>query len=90
MPRWSHDGKELFYFTPDGTLRALPVTATASSLEAGPPKSLFRANVGQPLTSARYSVSSDGRFLVRTLGVELSITVVLNWQEELKQRVPTR
>ena len=87
VPRWSHDGKELFYLAPDGTLRALPVTASVSSFEAGPPKSLFRANVGEPLL-AHYSVTSDGRFLVSTLGVERSITVVLNWGEELARIAP--
>ena len=87
MPRWSHDGKELFYLTPDGTLRAVPITATASSLEAGPPTSLFRANVGLP-SSARYSVSNDGRFLVRTVGAELTVTVVLHWIEELARIAP--
>ncbi|MEO7134561.1 MAG: protein kinase [Vicinamibacterales bacterium] len=87
VPHWSPDGKELFYLTPDGTLRAVPVTATASTLETGTPTSLFRANVGLP-SSARYSVSSDGRFLMRTLGAELSVTVVLDWAEELERIAP--
>jgi hypothetical protein len=42
----------------------------------------------------QYVVSSDGkRFLMSTVSEEAStspITVILNWQEELKQRVPTR
>jgi hypothetical protein len=41
----------------------------------------------------QYAVSSDGqRFLVIEPIVEPAkpMTVVLNWQEELKQRVPTR
>jgi hypothetical protein len=42
----------------------------------------------------QYDVTRDGqRFLLNSLTEESApspITVVLNWQEELKQRVPTR
>jgi hypothetical protein len=41
----------------------------------------------------QYVVSADGqRFLMSTITETHTpaITVVLNWQEELKQRVPTR
>jgi hypothetical protein len=41
-----------------------------------------------------YAVATDGqRFLINTIvdqPVRPALTVVVNWQEELKQRVPTR
>jgi hypothetical protein len=50
-------------------------------------------NSASPYRPYLYDVTADGqRFVVnvRTAGEALPITVVLNWQEELKQRVPTR
>jgi hypothetical protein len=44
---------------------------------------------------ALYAVTRDGRFLMNASADPAAaniqpLTVVLNWQEELKQRVPTR
>ena len=45
-------------------------------------------------TARQVSLEADGqRFLVNTVidqPTRPALTVVLNWQEELKQRVPTR
>ena len=43
---------------------------------------------------ARYDVAPDGRFLMvamdeETVAASRRITVVINWFEELKERVPT-
>ena len=40
-PRWSRDGRELFYLAAGGSLMAVPVTAGAS-FEKGTPRELFR------------------------------------------------
>jgi Tol biopolymer transport system component len=87
-PRWSHDGKELFYvqavtrtaFGPsvvDGRLMTVSIT-TAGGFRAGVPAPLFavRARGGQ------YEPSADGtRFLVNVgSGTSaLPITVAMNW-----------
>ena len=42
-PRWSRDGKELFYIAPDLTLMAISVKTAGSALEAGVPVRLFKA-----------------------------------------------
>jgi DNA-binding winged helix-turn-helix (wHTH) protein/Tol biopolymer transport system component len=72
-PRWSGDGRELTYLTPDGTLMAVTIEAQDRSLSVGSPQPLFTAPfafeghdvvLGQRYHS-QYDVSLDGeRFLV--------------------------
>jgi serine/threonine protein kinase len=93
QPRWSHDGKELFYFTPDSTLMDVAVSATGETFQPGVPKPLFRAPVlggtgGGPSVAWRWDITPDGkRFLINTAlegGSGSSVTVVLNWQSAPK------
>jgi len=72
-PRWSRDGKELFYYTgaqgypytgASGTLMAVSVQAAGSSLTVGAPT--LRAPRGNSGTTS-YSVAADGRFLIQTI-----------------------
>jgi Tol biopolymer transport system component len=83
QPRWSRDGKELFYIAADGKMMAVEVT-TGPKFEAGVPKPLFDAH----LAGTGFDVSKDGRFLIPT-AVEQSgtapITVVINWTAGLKK-----
>jgi eukaryotic-like serine/threonine-protein kinase len=83
-PRWSRDGKELFYAAPDDSIVAVPVTSGAS-LQAGPGASLFRLETG----IRNFDVSPDGsRFLVTTpleKSPESPIRVILDWQATLKK-----
>ena len=84
--RWSGDGKEIFYVAPDGMLMAVPVAPRGPVLDVGVPKPLFRPRfTDNPLTGARYDVARDGRFLVREGASGLSITVILNWFEQMKR-----
>jgi hypothetical protein len=83
--RWSADGKELFYYSPDSKIMAVDVQA-GESFEAGLPKPLFSIHPragGWP-----FDVSRDGRFLINeTVRDETSapVTVVLNWDADLKK-----
>jgi Tol biopolymer transport system component len=88
-PRWRHDGKELFYISPDRKLMAVDVKGDGPTFEAGVPKTLFEMRVrGLPGPRNYYVVSHDGqRFLVAATPVEAAstpMTVVLNWQSGLK------
>jgi hypothetical protein len=80
---------------------AAPLHASPDSqtLEPGIPVRLFRAAIvgaGSIVIGGlqEYDVSADGqRFLINMTVSEAAaspISIVLNWQEELKQRVPTR
>jgi Tol biopolymer transport system component len=75
-PRWSGDGRELFYLS-DGVLMAAPVR-TGSPVTVGTPVALFT-------TVPRWSdfdVDSTGRFLAivtESRSAVQPLTVVLNW-----------
>ena len=93
QPRWSRDGKELFYISLDRKLMAVDVK-TSPTWSLGSPKELFETKViagGGFQHVFRYDVSPDGkRFLIVTeLAAERAesaeITVVLNWQAMLKK-----
>jgi Tol biopolymer transport system component len=94
-PAWNRNGRELFYRS-GKKMMAVDVT-TQPSFSAGKPRVLFEGEyfVSQfPLMGTAYDVSPDGqRFLMvketeRATSVT-QINVVLNWFEELKQKVPT-
>ncbi len=56
--RWRGDGRELYYATPDHEMMAVPIRETASGLEPGTPRALFKA-------AGRFEPSVLGdRFLV--------------------------
>ena len=92
-PRWRGDGKELFYISPDSKMMAVEVTLNPT-FKAGIPRELFFTPISGGagmLNAGRYDVTPDGqRFLINTAAAESAaasspITVVLNWQAELKQ-----
>jgi eukaryotic-like serine/threonine-protein kinase len=88
-PRWSGNGKELFFLSPDYKLMAVPVTIGAN-FDAGPPTMLFQATPRQAFSLFdlfSYGVSRDGkRFLVIAQARETQtapLSVILNWPEKL-------
>jgi len=92
QPRWRRDGKELFYIAADQKLMAVPVR-TSPNFQPGSPQELFP---GVPIASSSeagqfyYTPSKDGQRFLMNIPAEGStaqppITVVLNWQSELKK-----
>jgi serine/threonine protein kinase/Tol biopolymer transport system component len=101
-PRWSPDGRELYYITQKGdAVMAVPVE-TAPTFSAGKPRELFRGTfIAGYRESPPYDIDRDGkRFLMikppRVTGGESAealprnINIVLNWFEELKQPAPAK
>ncbi len=88
LPRWRHDGTEIFYLAPDNKLMAAAVNGKGSSFEVGAVKPLFETRAVAGLRN-RYAVSPDGqRFLINTVPEQAAsapITVVLNWTAGLKK-----
>ena len=83
--RWTRDGKEIVFQTPDGMLMAVEV-ALEPTFSVGIPKALF--NPG-PAGWPQFDVTPDGdRFLVNQpaeqSGVE-PLTLVQNWTSELER-----
>jgi serine/threonine-protein kinase len=93
MPLWSPNGRELFYRNDDSAMAV--AVENGQTFKCGKPGSLFQ---GKYLSS--WDVSPDGkRFLmmkdVEPIGKPAAdaprrINIVLNWFEELKQRVPVK
>ena len=89
-PVWSRNGRELFYQN-ETTMFATAVT-TDPTFAFAPPVALFDGPYVDSL-GRWYDVAPDGRFLMikpgwLSTGREVPLNVVLNWFEELKQRVP--
>jgi eukaryotic-like serine/threonine-protein kinase len=87
FPRWSRDGKELFYLAPDNTLMAVPVK-TAPQFSAGRPEKLFRLPGAGALYRIPYAVARDSRRFLIAVPEEgptepFRLVVVTNWLESL-------
>ena len=92
QPRWRSDGNELFYLAADGKIVAVPVKV-GSNFDPGAPVALFQANQRARVATSEqveYDVTQDGqRFLINThvtSGEIQPMTVVLNWDAELKKK----
>jgi eukaryotic-like serine/threonine-protein kinase len=98
---WSPDGRELFYRNGDSVMSVLVKTDPAFSIEM--PKTLFRGAYvsGYPteIVNAveQWDISPDGKRFLMVKGSEsaavskgMRINIVLNWFEELKQKVPVK
>jgi eukaryotic-like serine/threonine-protein kinase len=85
-PRWSNDGKILFYFDFSG-LTEVQVDGSGSAFQVGKSTRLFQLPIRN--LSREYSPARDGqRFLViaPTESVSQSLTLVQNWEAELRKR----
>jgi len=85
-PRWRNDGKEIVYLAPNNAMMSVEVNGSGASFKLSTPKPLFTAppNNGGDLTT-------DHKRLLLTTAAEqgavaqVPITVVLNWQADLKK-----
>ncbi|HET6372164.1 MAG TPA: hypothetical protein VFG76_02580, partial [Candidatus Polarisedimenticolia bacterium] len=80
---WSRDGKEIFYFTQEGTLMAVPISMEPS-FRPGVPKALFQK---KGIRSG--DAAADGRRFLLAVREEsrntLPISLILNWTEITKR-----
>jgi Tol biopolymer transport system component len=103
-PVWSPDGKELFYIPGNGRLDSVSFSALPSPA-FGPPVPMPKGSgvaTREPGAIRSFDILPNGKFIgvVRPDQVQAGsgsgsaatpqIQVVLNWFEELKQRVPVR
>ena len=86
MPKWRHDGRELYYYSADGKMMAAAVGPT-SAFDLGVPVSLFAVKL-KPPPERHYDVAPDGRFLVNQVdAAELAtpLTIALNWDAAIRR-----
>jgi Tol biopolymer transport system component len=86
MPRWSKDGKELYYFDPTYNLYAVSINAAGSALQFGTPQTLV-TNWTVPSVPL-YDVSPDSKKILLDRvpqQVSQSVTVVTNFTAVLKK-----
>jgi len=102
-PRWSGDGRRLFFRDNEGVM-SVPIGVAGDSIEVGPPqravKGNFRGGVtGILMGSLRmpdYDVTRDGSHFVmyppdaKTVAKAEHVTIVLNWFTELKRLLAAR
>ena len=88
QPKWSRDGRELFYVTSDGHLEVVKVREDDTGLDVGLPTRLFEVKVHQGGSFDDYAVSPDAkRFLVKVPAgepPEARLHVVTNWTSLLE------
>ena len=84
QPRWSRDGKELYFVNLDSRLVAVRLAIAAGSVEPAAASPLFQLRLsGVP--KHQYSVAADGRFLVNEVVEDAAsslLTVVVNWRPD--------
>jgi serine/threonine-protein kinase len=84
-PRWSSNGREVFYWN-DRKLMTVPLE-TSSGFKPGAPRMLFQA--AEKMVT-QFAVTKDGQFLSLRRpqsGEKSELWLVENWVEEIKQRV---
>jgi hypothetical protein len=94
FPRWSANGRELLHQV-RGEVYSIGITTEPGFRFDRPVPLAAEVSTVLALTAGGYDVLRDGGFVAAatTAGIDSGnrqIHIVLNWQEELKQRVPTR
>jgi Tol biopolymer transport system component len=92
QPRWSRDGKELFYVR-DTTLMSVSV-ATGQGVTLGQPHELFQSiDLQAQIVMPVFDISADGQRFLTVAPVEQraeaappTIRIVQNWYEEFRDR----
>ncbi|HMA18106.1 MAG TPA: protein kinase, partial [Thermoanaerobaculia bacterium] len=91
QPRWSRNGRELYFVTRSRTLMAAPVDSGSSDVPVGQAHPLFDVPMHRQFSSNvpyRYDVAPDGRFLIaiRTSEEPPALNLVTNWQTMLEKK----
>jgi Tol biopolymer transport system component len=82
QPRWRGDGKEIYYVTPEGQVKATEISLTENAVTQGKTEDLFRYRIGT-IEGKSLNVSRDGQwFVVRELQPDakpITGRILLNW-----------
>src|SRR5262249_15343195 len=92
QPMWRKDSRELFFVSGERKLYAVGLRS-GSALTFGAPQFLFEMRANITMIRNSYVPAPDGhRFLINMSldSPDSPISVVLNWPEELKAKVPVK
>ena len=87
QPRWSQDGRQIFFIQPDRKLIAVGFDPRAGT--AGAPRVLFQTRIAaERIANWQYDVSPDGRFLINSLPSNIAspLTLITGWDAALARR----
>ncbi|MGH9656118.1 MAG: hypothetical protein ACRD6B_21960, partial [Bryobacteraceae bacterium] len=87
-PRWSADGKTLYYLSLGRQMMAATVIPGAATFQVGAVRPLFETRASLELMAAPFAVSNDGkRFLINTLPDPnpVPLTLLIHWPTRLRQ-----
>ena len=87
QPRWSHDGRQIFFIQRDRKLVAVSFDPTTGA--AGAPRVLFQTRItANRIANWQYDVAPDGRFLINSLPANTNapLTLVTGWDAPLQHR----
>jgi len=85
QPRWSRDGRKVFFVQPDRKLMVVAFNPTTGS--AGAPQVVAQTRITTSMFGwFQYAVAPDGRFLINSFPSETSspLTLITNWTAGLK------
>jgi Tol biopolymer transport system component len=86
-PRWSRDGKELFFYS-SGRMMAAAVRTTEGRLEVSGVTPLFECRPPEGFSRMFYDVAPDGRFLLMAgsgAPTLTRLTLITNWPQLLRE-----
>jgi hypothetical protein len=94
-PRFTHDGKQLFYLAPDGHLMAVDYQARDGAFHAGNPRVWTETTLNAGGTFAPYDVTPDGKHIISVPRFadsddkgSVHVELLLNFFDELRRRIP--
>jgi hypothetical protein len=87
QPRWSRDGKKLYFIAPDRKLLEVAIDTRGGVLLPSAPRLLFQTRIIAPnFVLFQYDVApDDSRFLINSLRPEAPLTLLGNWQSVLQK-----
>jgi hypothetical protein len=81
-PKWSREGRELYYVSPEGMAMVVAIRNTTPLVELSSPSRLFR------MPADSYDVFGDGRFLMpipREPRPSAPLSLVINWASDIQR-----
>ncbi len=93
FPKWSRDGRELFFAKSDGSLIVASVSVKGDAFSSGVPRVWTPARIIQQGVSPSYDLAPDGKRIIALLADEAEgqkpmthLTFLLNFFDELKRK----